>query len=328
MRFRTEIALAPCPARLSPQTRVVLAGSCFAEHIGERLSRCFPGSRLCVNPRGTLYNPASIHALVYALAHPERENLREGLFEADDGLWHHWDCSTKFTAPTSRELLARLQESHAAAQTVFAQAGFLFITFSTDRVYLLSGGAADGRPVGNCHKQPASCFSEQTLCPEETFRKWDDLLKELHRSRPALHVVFTLSPYRYAKYGMHGNALAKARLLLLIDRLCGANPNAAYFPAYEIVLDELRDYRFYDTDMLHPSAQAVDYVWERFADWCFTPELKAYGAERECIVRAMAHRALNPGSKAHESFRTGLQASIDRFERKWGETIDGSPILP
>lgn len=330
MKFRTEIVLPPCPATLSPQSHILLAGSCFAEHIGERLEQCFPSSRLCVNPHGVLYNPASLHCLIDGLMHPERYPIGEGLFEAADGFWHHWDYSTKFTAPTAIGLLGVLHERQAAAQAVFDKTDLLFITFSTDHGYFLKNDLTGARCVANCHKQPAALFEERILNPEETFSKWDTLLKELRERLPQSHVVFTLSPYRYAKYGMHGNSLTKARLLTLIDGLCTGNPNATYFPAFEIVLDELRDYRFYDADMLHPSNQAVDYVWERFVDWCFTPELKTYGTERERLTRAMAHRPLHPESEAYERFRGELDEALARFEQKWGERIGeaDSPTLP
>ena len=132
-----------------------------------------------------------------------------------------------------------------------------------------------------------------------------------------LKVVFTLSPYRYRKYGMVENARVKARLLLLIDALCRRFEGAAYFPAYEIVTDELRDYRFYKEDMLHPSDQAVGYVWERFREWTFTPEMDEFAREWQSIARASAHRPLHPESEEHKRFVQTMESRRQLFRQKW-----------
>ena len=163
-------------------------------------------------------------------------------------------------------------------------------------------------------------FDEVILDPEQLKEMWDMLLYQLKHIRPELKVVFTLSPYRYYKYGMHENALSKARLLLLIDYLCRTHEQASYFPAYEIITDELRDYRFYAPDMLHPTEQAADYVWERFSDWTFTDEMKIYARERQALQRDLNHRPLNPDSTASILFKEKVEARLKLFEKKWNET--------
>lgn len=136
--------------------------------------------------------------------------------------------------------------------------------------------------------------------------------------RPGLQVVWTVSPYRYAKYGLHASQLAKARLLLAVDALCATDERSVYFPAYELLLDELRDYRYYARDLLHPSDTAVELIGERFADWCFAPALHTFARERARLLRAHQHRPLHPESDAHRAFRAKLRHEAELFKAKWG----------
>ena len=150
---------------------------------------------------------------------------------------------------------------------------------------------------------------------EEIVSSWQALLSRLPER---MKVVFTVSPYRYAKYGMHGNRLSKATLLLAVDALCRADDRCLYFPAYEIVLDELRDYRFYAPDMLHVSEQGIDYVWERFRTWAFTEEMTTFAREWADIQKALAHRPLHPDSEAFRRFETATKERLRQFEARWG----------
>ena len=243
---------------------------------------------------------------------------RKGLFETSDGQWRHWDYSTKFSAPTQQALEAELTQGWERANALFAQLDVLFITLSTDHVYWITDGPYKDYCAANCHKQPASMFKEEVLPWRDLESWWHYFLSHLLQVMPHLRVVFTISPYRYAKYGMHGNALSKAQLLLLTDHLCREFERAYYFPAYEIVTDELRDYRFYAPDMLHPSEQAIDYVWERFTEWAFTPAMHDYARERTALLRAMAHRPINPDTEAHRKFLQKLDMRKQAFRQKWG----------
>lgn len=298
-----------------------MAGSCFAEHIGRHLADCLPEAQTAVNPAGVLYNPGSILRSLMAIGAGRDAVSPPPLFKGADGLWRSWLHAGLFASPSRDELLARLAEAHSRARKVLAQADCVVVTFSTDRAYLLADGPARGTLVANCHKQPAVLFEERALDMEAQREAWTAWLRQLHRERPEARVVFTLSPYRYAKYGFHASAVGKARLLLLIEALCHDAPNALYFPAYEIVTDELRDYRFYAPDMLHPSEQAVAYVWERFAQWAFTPEMAEYARERQALLRAARHRPLHPESEDYARFRARLADERRRFEARWGTTL-------
>ena len=207
------------------------------------------------------------------------------------------------------------------------QADVVALTLSTDHVFTLVADGAEGVPVANSHKEPQSRFAERVLTIDEMLTPWRTALLTLRSLVPAVRVVMTLSPYRYAKHGMHGNALSKAQLLLLIDALTHAVDGVDYFPAYEIVLDELRDYRFYAPDMLHPSEQAVDYVWERFKNWCFSADLQRYAAERVALLRAEAHRPLHPGSEAHRRFAEALAQKQAAFRARWAAATGEPPPI-
>lgn len=321
MDFRTLVSIPRDESiALSPASNVMLVGSCFADHVGQMLQNALPSRQVCVNPNGTLYNPLSICRCITSLLADKAEKGidEDGYFVSSAGEWRHWDYATAFSAPTREALRDRLKEAWQKAKEVMKGLDMLFVTLSTDHVYQLVGEQSGGRIVANCHKQPSRMFDERVADADVTYEAWRQMIGLLKRASPKAKVVFTLSPYRYAKYGMHENALSKARLLLFIDKLeKDYQEDVCYFPAYEIINDELRDYRFYTEDMLHPSAQAVAYVWERFSEWIFTPSMHDYVKERTAIIRDMQHRPLHPESEAYQHFLKRLEEKRAAFEKKW-----------
>lgn len=287
MEFRTPVDLPLQKLVLTPRNRVLLLGSCFSDEIGRRLAAEMDGGCVLINPFGTLYNPTSILQALRAL---QTNRLPEGhLFKGRDGRWRSWAFGGKWAADTQAECEAKTRQALQQAVAFWQQADTVFITFGTNHVYHLK---ADGRSVTNCHKELSSAFEERLLSVEDVVEAWQTFFRALPSAMPR-RFVFTLSPYRYIKYGLHADKLSKATLLLAIDRLCSLANNAAppaapcfYFPSYEIVNDELRDYRFYAPDMQHPSVQTADYIWERLKEWSFVPadfdrmrqNLKAYKA--------------------------------------------------
>lgn len=318
----------------------MLCGSCFANEVGKRMEASLPSGHVMANPFGVLYNPLSIARFLESLMRPTWAEVGALMFEAPDGLTHCWEASTLFAASTSAELSQKLEGQWLSAKKLLLAADLLVVTFGTDHAYFLREGSL---PVANCHKMPSALFEERKLDLHEMQETWADLLGKLHSFCPNLKVVFTLSPYRYAKYGMHENALTKARLLLLVDALCrqgssekqmeGPKSSSApqgiktceenagnlYFPAYEILLDELRDYRFYEPDMLHPSAQAVEYIWELFKKWAFSTELMEYAQEKEKLLGSFRHHSLHPESPQTKAFQQKMKARVEAFEGKWRE---------
>ncbi len=324
MEFRTQVELPAGGPQLSPRSRCLWIGSCFAERIGCRLPRLQTPQDIpsvIVNPFGVLYNPESIRLGIDTLL--ESAFDEKYLFRGKDDLWHSWLHNGEFSAEEKKECLSRILSRLLPAARLLRQAEVLFVTFGTSRIYELGAG---GFVVGNCHREPATAFTERNLSVEEIVRTWLPLLRRLHQFNPSLQVVFTVSPYRYAKYGMHGSQLSKATLLLSADRLVCAGgkeglPVSHYFPAYEIVLDELRDYRFFGPDMLHPSETAVDYVWERFRDWTFTSEMRQCAEEWLRLENALRHRPLHPGSKSAHEFHLRTEKLARDFHIRWDITV-------
>ena len=193
----------------------------------------------------------------------------------------------------------------------------VFLTLGTNHVYRLK---ATGEIVDNCEKRPASLFQEEELSVDECTDYLQQCVTLLRRYYPEVQVVFTVSPIRYRKYGYHESQLSKATLLLSISRLSPPTSNHSplnYFPAYEIVLDELRDYRFYAPDMLHPSQQAVDYIWERLVDWCFSPEAKQYLEEWRPLKQALSHRPFNPDSAEYRALMDKTMLKVEALREKY-----------
>ena len=237
--------------------KYVLLGSCFAQYVGEKMQA--DGWKAMANPLGTLYNPFSILQTVHAALHPDEAALP--LFPADDE-WRCWWANTTFRTPTedgTRQLIAaRLAELREA----LLAADVLVVTLGTNVCYKLR---ENGMVVTNCQRQPDRIFQEYRAPLCEVQEALEQLVREVTLVRPSMKVCFTVSPYRYKKYGLHGSQLSKATLLLAVDEVVNAHAGCCtYFPAYEIMMDELRDYSYYAPDGLHPSSEAVEIIWQRW----------------------------------------------------------------
>lgn len=313
MDFRTEVDIPSPRFSLGLRQPMGFVGSCFAEHVGRGLQENKLPCR--VNPFGVLYNPASIVAWLHELVVCEVTPEALPVF-ADNDMWHCWLTDSSFSAPSEDACRERVMQALRAVRGELPRWKCLFLTLGTNRCYRLR---AEDVVVGNCHKQPAALFREEELTVEQVVVQLDDALQALWNGpAPDLHVVFTVSPYRYVKYGLHGNQVGKAVLLLAVDRLCRRHPDrCSYFPAYEIVLDELRDYRFYADDMLHPSPMAVQYIRERFVETYLDDEARDFLHGWQRFRRALAHRPLHPGTEAEQRFLQQTLASLDDWIRRY-----------
>lgn len=271
------------PFGIDYATGIVCLGSCFSDEIGRRLQE--GDFHIELNPFGTLYNPASIASALRRIMY-DREIGMEDLVE-HEGLWHSWHHHGSFSRATAEECLeacnCRIHQAHEALK----QASLLMITFGSAWIY-----EREGQVVANCHKLPQENFVRRKMSVEDIVSLWRPLLKELYSFHPHLSTLFTVSPIRHIGDGLHGNQLSKSTLLLAIDELVDSelppakrkkkgakveepdHPVTVYFPAYEIVVDELRDYRFYEADMVHPSTLAVDVVWDRFQRVTMVPAIR------------------------------------------------------
>ena len=278
MKFFSQVYVPPLQNRFSLQDRIVLLGSCFADSIGEKLAAA--GFRVLANPFGTLYNPESLLQAVCRLD-------SDTLFVPSDcvpmgagaGRICSFEHHTSFARPTAEEFLSNANAKLLEAREFWKTANRLVLTLGTSFAWYCSG-----RIVSNCLKRPAGEFSRRMLTVEET----SAALGAIASAHPEKHLLLTVSPIRHLGDGAHANAISKARLLLAADSI----PHAEYFPAYELLLDELRDYRFYGPDLVHPSPTAVDYIWERFLDACVSPSDLPAIASNEKAARFSAHRSI------------------------------------
>lgn len=311
MQLYTTVRIPEPPFRLSVQERVLLLGSCFVENIGVKLSE--GKFDIDMNPFGTLYNPASIAAAIRMLLHPER-------FTADDlfhheGVYHSFTHHSRFSSPSATECLNNINDRLFASAEKIRSTRSMVVTLGTAYVYRLK---TTGEVVANCHKLPEKMFSRSMLSVEEIVSEWKGLLLSLWEQCPEMKLIFTVSPIRHLKDGAHGNQLSKATLLLSVDALRESFPErVAYFPAYEIMMDELRDYRFYADDMLHPSELAVDYIWQRFTESYLSDEAKTFLKEWSEIWRAINHRPLHPESKSYKDFLSQTLLKLERLSGKF-----------
>ena len=289
MEFRTPVDLPQSHPTVEATTQALFLGSCFAENTCERMMRVFPSGQVLGSPFGVLYNPESIRLALETLLGGSLFFPDDCMFLGRDEIWHSWMHSTAYSAPDREVCPEKILTAYARGLEQLSRATLLCITFGTTHAYRLR---ETGQIVSNCHKELQRQFSETILSQDSIVQSWQETLGRLRKKSPALQVVFSLSPYRYQKYGFHDNAISKATLLLAIEQICKQNPQTYYFPAYEILTDELRDYRFYKPDMLHPSDQAADYIWQRFRDWTFTENAHKQAERIEKEVRRQAHRPL------------------------------------
>ena len=291
----TRIDIPVSEWKMKMGSKVLLVGSCFADEVGQKMVR--GGFNAMVNPFGTLYNPASIAAsLLRSVSEKEveipigdedagwasdesyprgttgrtprvRQTAAEGyVFRDATGVWHSWMHHSQFSSADPAELVERVNRTMHEVAAFLREADVLIVTLGTAIVYRLK---ETGMLVANCHKQPDSLFVRERLSAYDIADQWQMLLQLLESVNPRLKVIFTVSPIRHKRDGFHVNQISKGILLQAIDEM-----KVEYFPAYEIMMDELRDYRFYADDMIHPSEKAVEYIWQRFQDAYFDNKTK------------------------------------------------------
>lgn len=318
MELQTKIEIEPSGLRMDYDSRMMLLGSCFAENIGKKLKQFrFPVE---LNPCGIVYNPASV-ANVLNLLLEKRLFTGEELLENGGrwvSLWHHGS----FSSPDKETCLKNINRRLEPAAVYLEKTDVLLITWGTSWVYryLESGVIA-----ANCHKFPAPAFERFRLSVADIVKEYAELIPRLLRQNPRLKIIFTVSPIRHWKDGAHGNQLSKATLLLAIEELSRQFSCVGYFPSYEIVMDELRDYRFYAEDMLHVSEQAVEYIWERFADSYLSPEARDLMTRIDKVNRGLAHRPFDGDSEAYRNFMERLRQEMEAI-RALCQNVDFSSV--
>ena len=302
MQFCTHTDIRAIDKKINYQTGILMLGSCFSEHIAKRLQYYhFP---VTANPTGILFNPLSIArtlSMFQSGAIPKIDLSGERYFS--------YDVHSSLSCGDLESFTKTLEDRIELGSRALAKSEFCIFTFGTAFAYKLQ----NGKVVANCHKQPGNLFTKTLLEAEEIADEFIELLDGILRNK---EVIFTISPVRHLADGLEENSLSKSILRVGVDLICRRHKNAHYFPSYEIFMDELRDYRFYDTDMIHPGAQGIEYVWERFMEYAVENDAHQLMEQVQKIMQAAGHRPLHPKSHEHAAFCTEQLKKIDSLKGK------------
>lgn len=316
--FRTVFPIQRAPFALTHADRLLLVGSCFTEHIGTRLSA--GKFDVLVNPNGIVYNPVSVARSLASLLWGHHEDSgrphSNNLFE-HNGLWHSWEHHGVFSKPDKTAAEDDIRQAQKQAAEFLQKTDYLLLTLGTADVFILR---ETGQVVANCHKVPANRFEQRMLTVPETVQTLSEVLSQIKTELPEIRVILTVSPVRHLRNGFVENQRSKAVLVLACAELCEQFDYLHYFPAYELLLDDLRDYRFYAPDMIHPNEQAIDYIWERFSETYFAPETQRLLDQIGKITAAARHRPFNPDTAEHRAF---ARAQLEKI----GELVEKNPGL-
>ena len=314
MKLYTSVDIAPSPKKIAYNDKILLLGSCFADNIGTKFGEYY--FQTTVNPYGTLYNPASIAKAISGIGN----GVSDIGFVEHNGLWHSLSHHGSFSLADKEDLVRACEQSRVQLREALQQASIMIITFGTAWVY-----EYEDKVVANCHKLPANRFVRRRMTVDEIVEIWQPILAAM----PDKHWIFTVSPIRHVKDGLHENQISKAILLQAVDRLTAKQLDSpigglSYFPSYEIMLDELRDYRFYAEDMVHPSAVAVDYIWQRFVDTYMTADTQNEMRTLHQLWRDRHHRFLHPDSPEAQQFAAHIKTRLQQLQPRypWLESIE------
>lgn len=308
MEFHLQFSISPFSSKLNYEQSAMFVGSCFAENIGEELRRY--KFNVTINPHGVLYNPASLATAI--ARYISNESIKEDeLFYAND-CWNSWEHHSRFSNPDKQLCLNQINQSIQKGHHSLKQASWLFITLGSAFVY-----QREGNFVGNCHKQPASEFEKKMLDPNWIVVRYQDLVQQLYKFNPNLTIVFSVSPVRYIRDGVVENNRSKAVLIQAVHQLKEICKQVNYFPAYELVMDDLRDYRFFKEDMVHPNEQAIAYVFDKFRQTFFDEPTKTTFQEIKQIVSAREHRPLQAQSSDYKRFKGQLLKKTQELQEQF-----------
>jgi len=296
-KFRTDFNITGLPKIINHNSKLFFIGSCFTENIGKNFKDY--KFTLELNPYGIIYNPGSlVKGLEFIIK--EKTFVKNDLFY-ENNLWSSFYHHSKFSDSNIDTCLDRINSGIKNASRFLRTSDFLFITFGTSRVYTFKN---TGEIVSNCHKLPANKFETSFISPAQIVEDYSRIIKQIKEINPGINIVFTISPVRHWQDGAEKNQLSKAYLINAVHQLLDKKKNIFYFPAYEIMIDDLRDYRFYAKDMIHPNEQAIDYIWEKFSD-CFIDDNSVKLNKRiDIINKAVSHKAFNSNSPDYVAFKT------------------------
>lgn len=318
MKLITEVEAGKWHSELNSGDGILLLGSCFTTEIGTRLAADKFG--VTINPLGTLYNPISIAGTISLLyrytTEPDKVQgeIESSLFTGN-GLWGSWMASTLLSDRNREVCLSNVINAVRSGAQRLKDARALILTFGSNHVYIKEN---DGRIVANCHKMPGKYFRDEELSVEKIIDAYRQLLPPILESLPAMQIIMTVSPYRYLKYGLHDSELGKAVLLLAEDGIIKSfGGRCAYFPSFEIMNDELRSYRFYAPDMLHPTAQAADIIYSRFCDFAFSPRMHQFANEWRKVSGTLGHRPSCPEAEDYLRLMENMKQKARQLKEEY-----------
>ena len=280
---------------ISYHSDVLLLGSCFAEHIGEKLH--YHKLKSLCNPFGILFHPKAIETLIGSSVEGTKYS-EEGVFFHQEQ-WHSFDAHSKLSSSSKEALLERLNVLREQTFKQIKKATHVIVTLGTAWVYRF---LKSDSIVANCHKVPQQEFSKELLSVEEISESLSRIIGLITTTNPNCTIIFTVSPVRHLKDGFVENTRSKAHLISAIHKTLEIHTACFYFPSYELMMDELRDYRFYNEDMLHPNPVAVNYIWDKFQQVWFTDEARAFSKRIDAVQKSLEHKPFNPQSKSHQDF--------------------------
>lgn len=307
--FRTEVKVAPAELNLTLQDGVVTIGSCFAEVIGTKLYE--NKAPVLSNPFSTIFNPVSVASLLIAAT--GKEHTLEHSMVQRDGIWYNYNLHSSISSPDKQKLLKLIDDRITQTANQLQRAKLLIITLGTAIGYEL---AETGAVVANCHKLPAKLFKRKLLAPDTITESLEAAFEQIKVINPDLQIILTVSPVRHVKETLQLNSVSKATLRLVSHELSEKHRHIHYFPAYEIMIDDLRDYRFYGEDMLHPTSVAEDYIWEKFTAAYYHPSFQEFLKDWAKLRRALTHKPFYPEAPAHQAFLQNTLLQLDQLAKK------------
>jgi GSCFA family len=312
MQFQLPINIKSPETRINYRDKILLSGSCFTEHIGNALGEL--KFSVLQNPNGILFDPRSVCSSLISYIE-NKQYKKEDLFYLNE-VWNSWEHHSRFSNIHADECLKTINESQQQAHSFLKTADWLIVTLGSSFSYRLTGLAPNPFPdgegsagVANCHRAPSQWFTKHLLSIDETISLLETASHRLKQFNPKLKIIFTISPVRHIRDGVIENNRSKARLIEAVHHMVNKFPDLHYFPAYEMVIDVLRDYRFYDVDMVHPNYPATEFVMEKFKDHFIDEESQQLMEEIKKIVIARKHKAFQPETNAHKTF---LKAHLDK----------------
>ncbi len=318
MQFTTKIPVQKSSFPIDYDSKIMLLGSCFAENIGKKFS--YFKYQATTNPFGIIFNAVSLEKLIRRVV--ENKKFTENDIFFYNELWHCYEVHSELSNPDKDLFLSHLNSILESTHRHIAALTHCIITLGTSWVY---SNIETHEIVANCHKVPQKQFTKELLSIEQTEKSLQNIILLIHSVNPNCHFIFTVSPVRHIKDGFIENTLSKAHLIAAIHSILNkkfstslevTNQNRNYFPSYEIMMDELRDYRFYAEDMLHPNQTAIDYIWLRFYEHYISESAVKLMEEVDAIQKGLAHRPFNPNTESHQKFLAQLNLKIETIKKK------------